>query len=426
MNRELIRRGGPALAAVAAVCLLSSQAAFAQYKTRVVVSTKDTGGGQYQPGDLNNNGQFSMNIVGAERDSGGGGETSYFFDGTNLIRFQPHETKLSDGSTLTSGNMWTPHGINDAGKVAYAADTDNSPKAIVVWNSADKTYKLISKNTTVVEGGTLTSAGVALEGRMVADINNKDQVVWSEGLTPADGSDATDAVFMYDPATDKITTIARKGTVVNGKTILGALFPNINEDSQVVFMANTTDNENYGVYQWEAGNITVIAAPGTVVDGVTIASAKLPRNATGGHVVFRGETTPSGSGAPQADDTGYFIYTGGKLSKIAAPGDALPVGGKMVSTEGNRRAIGVNAKGQVVFKAVMEGDASGVFLWEAGKITPIIASGQSVEAAGTVASVVQGLGDYNGYHLAINDHGDVITGGVIDGNQVVIMATAPR
>ena len=59
----------------------------------------------------------------------------------------------------------------------------------------------------------------------------------------------------------------------------------------------------------------MIAEAGTTVDGVKVESFKLPRNARGGgYIVFRGETTASGSGTPQADNTGFFLFSGGKLT----------------------------------------------------------------------------------------------------------------
>jgi len=416
------------MAAVAVLAVPRAEAAQTSYSLKVLFSSATTGGHQYQIGDLNNKDQFTLNIVGADFDNGGGGETTYFWDGTALSRFQPSDTKLSDGSALISGNMWTPQGLNDLGHVAYVADTDSSPHAIVVWDSTTKTYTMIANNTSVVEGGTLTSQGVSLEGRMVADINNKDQVVWSEGLDQGTGT-AADAVFFFDPTTKKITTVARHGTALpGGKTIDNALFPNIDDAGEIVFMANTADNPDFGVYQWAAGTITVVCAPGTTVDGVKIASAKLPRNARGGgYTVFRGETTASGAGAPVAADTGFFLATGGKLSKIVAPGDALP-GGTFVATEGNRRAVGVNKNGQVAFKATMENDQTGVFLWQAGTFTSIATTGQTVGAAGVLGSVVQGLGDpvQDGYHLAINDFGDVIFSGIVGGNHSAILASAAR
>jgi hypothetical protein len=412
---------------VAAVGLLAPKAVLAQtYKFKVVTTSKEYGGHQFQIGDLNNKDQFSFNIVGPDKDNGGGGEVTYFWDGSTITRIQPSDTKLSDGAALISSNMWTPQSVNDLGHVAYVADTDKSPHAIVVWDSAAKTYTMISNIDTVVEGGKLTSAGVSLEGRMLADINNKDQVVWSEGLDPGTG-DANDAVFFFDPATKKITTVARKGTALpGGKTILSALFPDIDDAGEIVFMANTADNENFGVYQWAGGNITVIAAPGTTVDGVKVESFKLPRisRTGGGFIVFRGELKASGSGTPQADDTGFFLSSGGKVTKIVAPGDALPAG-KFVATEGNRRAIGVNKNGLVAFKATLENDRSGIFLWQAGKFTPLVTSGQTVESS-KIDSVVQGLGGQDGYHMAINDFGDVVFSGVSGDVHEAILALAPR
>jgi hypothetical protein len=396
------------------------------YKFQVAISSAEYGGHQFQIGDLNNKGQFNLNVVGAEKDTGDGGEVHYFWDGKAVVRVQPSSTKLSDGSSLISSSMWTPMGINDLGHVAYVADTDNSPHAIVIWDSNTKSYTMVANNQSVVDGGTLTSAGVALEGRMVADINNVDQVVWSEGLTPASGGDANDAVFMYDPTTKKITTVARAGTTLpGGKTVVNALFPNINDAGEVVFMANTTDNENYGVYQSAGGNITVICAPGTKVGDLTIEQAKLPRNSDGGHVVFRGETTSNGTAVPAADDTGFFIYSAGKITKIVAPGDALP-GGKFVATEGNRRAMAVNKNGLVAFKATMEGDAAGIFLWQDGQFSPLITTGQKLEGSITVEGLVQGLGGQDGYHLGINDFGDVAFSAFGQDTHVGVLASAPR
>lgn len=429
MKRDLVKRNRLlTLATAVAFGLLASGAAYAQsYTFRTIITSKEYGGSLWQVGDLNNLGHFSFNIVGSEKDSGGGGETTYYYNGVEVYRVQPRDTpKLSDGSTLVSGSHWTPHGINNAGKMAFVADTDKSPHAIVVFNSTDRSYTLIANNQTVVEGGRLTSQGVSLEGRMLADINDRDQVVWSEGLILTGEEDAHDAVFLFDPAENKITTIARKGTALpGGKTVLNALFPNINENGEIVFMANTTDDANFGVYQWANGNITAIATPGTQVDGVTIAQAKLPRNSVG-HIVFRGETVSSGGAVPVREDTGFFIHTGGRLRKIVVPGDSLPGGKRFVETEGNRRAIGVNNNGLVVFKAIMENEETGLYLWRDGQLTPLLTSGQSIEVAGRVDSLVQGIADFTGYHLGINDHGDVCFSGLFDGESAFVIAMAPR
>jgi hypothetical protein len=122
-----------AVVAVAAVGLLAPKAALAQaYTFKIITTSTVYGGHQFQIGDLNNKDQFSWNIVGPEKDSGGGGEVTYFWDGSTITRIQPSDTKLSDGAALISGNMWTPQSVNDLGHVAYVADTDKSPHAIVV------------------------------------------------------------------------------------------------------------------------------------------------------------------------------------------------------------------------------------------------------------------------------------------------------
>jgi hypothetical protein len=429
MNRLTLGRG--IALAVMAAALVTPKLAFAQgYTFKVVASSATHGGSQFQIGDLNNKGQFNFNIVGATKDNPLGGEAHFVYDGTSVILVHPTESKLPDGSTPGNASMWTPMGINDNGRIAYVADTDMSPHAIMIFDFVAKQYTLVAKNDTVVDGGKLTSAGVALESRMVADINNKDQVVWSEGLEPTAGGDANDAVFMYDSATKKITTVARAGTPLpGGKQVLNALYPNINELGEVVFMANHADNENYGIYQWANGNITAICAPGTKVGDLTIAQAKLARNADG-YVVFRGETTSSGGAVPVGEDTGYFLYTAatGAITKVVAPGDALPGGKKLVSTEpgGGRRSVGVNKNGLVIFKAVMENEEQGIYFWKDGTITPLVTSGQTIETSFKLDGIVQGLGGQNGYHMALNDFGDVAFTAVSGDVHAAILATAPR
>jgi hypothetical protein len=76
----------------------------------------------------------------------------------------------------------------------------------------------------------------------------------------------------------------------------------------------------------------------------------------------------------------------------------------------------------------MENDQTGVFLWQAGTFTPIAITDQPIGSSGKLGSVVQGIGDpvQDGYHLSINDFGDVVFSGIVDGNHSAILATATR
>src|SRR5262249_22484764 len=153
-----------------------------------------------------------------------------------------------------TANQWTPHGLNNLGHEALVIDTDQSDSqhAVVMYDLATQAFTIIStQQTPPPGGGAFGAGGVIVEGRMVADINNNDQVVWSQAASSADGND-NDGVFLYDPATKQITAVARNGMKLpNGKTILNAVYPDINDKGQVVFMANTTDSDDVGIYQWE-------------------------------------------------------------------------------------------------------------------------------------------------------------------------------
>jgi hypothetical protein len=421
------------LAALGMVALKTVSAAVPGYTFQKIVCETDTdptgtvygdgdgGRGWFQINDLNNKGQFAFNAWGA------GSERLYFWDGTKVLVIIPTDKQVG-GAPITQGNMWTPSGINEAGKVSIVADTpDVSPHSVVVWDSSTLTYTLIAnKDSPLAGGGTRTGTGVVLQGRMVTDINNKDEVVWSEGVTPEGSDEANDAVFLYDPVTKEIKTVARKGTSLpDGKTVLNALYPTLNDKTQVVFMASTEDNEDYGVYQWESGNITAIATPGTKVGDITIASAKLPRISDASHVVFVGELVSSGGAVPVTADTGVFLSSGGTITKVVAPGDTMPGGDKWVGLENQRRTIGVNSSGTVVFKGHLEGDKGGLFMWKAGQTSSLILSGETIADAGTVESLNRDQGDMSGYMIAINDPGDVAFSAFVSGQECFFLAKAP-
>lgn len=428
-----------AMAAVTftALCALAPLAYGADvvgYTYSLPVSAKGPYAGyhQFQQGSLNNKGQFSFDMI----NSADATERIFAWDGKQVIMLSDSSIKLPNGAAFSAGNVWTPFGLNNNGLVAWIADTDGSiggVRYVVTYDLTSKTYSIIAKPGDPAPGGGTFGDGQSFgaSNRMLADVNDAGQVVWNQVVTggPADGNSG---VFMYDPATKKITSVALTGTTTSaGKALLNAWWPMINNQGQVVFSGNTgTDAAApYGVYVWDKGTVTPVAEPGTKVGSVTLASARWAHIANNGDVVFVGDTKSDQGGAAEVTaDTGVFLYTAAdkKLQTVIKPGDPLPGGGTFQGVEASRRVVEVNAKEQVVIAGVRDDNSGGIYLWQNGKLSALALDGDTLPGVGKVDGVIKGNGGVDGYHIALNDNGDVAfpvgTGGV----EGICLATAPK
>lgn len=425
--------GAHAFTVVAALGLLAPTVGYAadvaNYKFSAPVCAKDAyeGASLMQVGDLNNKGQFTVNFI-------HDGEKIYVWDGSALRKLSEADIKISDGSAFSTGNVWSPHAINDNGVVAWVADMDASAagvKYVLTYEIATGKYNIIAAPGMPADGGGefLDNSGGGPGGRMVADINNAGQVVWNVAVEGPDGEPAG-GVFMYDPATQKITAVARPGTPApGGGTITNAWWPNVSESGQVSFSAAVDGAEEFGVYVWDKGTISAVAAPGTQVGDLTIAAARWARMAGNGDIAFVGDVggTANAGNAEVTEDTAAFLYTAAdkKLTAILKPGDALPGGGEFVGVEPNRRAVVPNSRGQVLIVGIRADATGGVYIWDNGKLDALFTTGQDLAGVGTVTAVGYQVNGWDGYHSAINDNGDVLVPAQIDGLGCYVLATAP-
>jgi len=382
------------------------------------------GAGALQMGDVNNKGQFCM-------DFSLGGEREYVWDGTKLIMLTDENVTMSDGATFAVGNVWSPTGMNDNGKVVWTADmTDGSGSHyILVYDLATKKYTIAAKpGDPAPGGGTFGESGIVYAARMLADINNKDQVVWNVAVTGADGSDY-DGVFMNDLLQQKTTAIARNGMkTTDGKTITNAWWPDTNDLSQVVFGANVDGSDAYGVYLWDNGNISPIIPAGSTIDGVTIGSARWARIANNSDIVAVVDTSgDQGPGGEGTDDTGVVFYSAAdkSLHLIVKPGDALPGGSTWQGVEPSRRTVGVTSNGQAFMIGVRADGGDGIYMWQGGKLQVLILGNSTVPGLGKVDGVSKGVGGVSGYHFGVSDNGHVAFAAVAEGIEGYVLATPP-
>jgi hypothetical protein len=394
------------------------------YRKLVCFGDAAPGGGtfaaDFEAGELNSSGQFAFLA------EPGGAEKIFLWDGTTARQIGGPSLKTPDGGVPT-GNVYSPPSINDAGKVVLGQtvelDGERSEYILLYDAKTDMSTILAKKEMPAPGGGTFSYGGVAVPTRVFGDINNLDEVVFSNGVVPADGGDAHDAVFLS--ARGQSSVIAREGTTLpDGGRVLNAWWPRINEAGQVSFVANTAQNENYGVYLWDKGTITTIVKPDADVAGVKVAQAKWAVIGNGGDIVFVGEVGVADGGADIAtQNTGVFLFSKGKLITVAKPGDPLPGGGTLRAIEHRRGPVQVNKDGAVVFVAEISDTEGGAFAYRNGKLEVIARTGATLEGVGQVGPMVKDVAGFSGYNIGLNDNGQVVFPATIDGTQCLILAS---
>jgi hypothetical protein len=383
-----------------------------------------------QMGDVNNKGQFCMNFV----SSNAGGELEWAWDGSTLTLLADPNSKLADGAVPSGANTWSPSGINDNGKVAWVediADGGSGPHYVMVYDLTTKQFTIAARPGDPGADGIKYGDAAASPsgGRMLADINNLDQVFWCTGRTGADGTDHT-GVFMYDLRQKKGAVMAANGMkTADGKTITDAWWPDANDSSQVAVCASVdADSSTFGIYLADSTGITPIIPAGSTIDGVKIGSARWPRLANNGDVVAVVDLngTDNGGAGESGDDVGVAYYSAAekKAHLIVKPGDAVP-GGTFQGLEPSRRVVGLTDNGQVFFLGVRADGADGVYRWQAGKIDALLLGNTTVAGLGKVDGVTRGIGGVTGYHFGVSGKGYVCFAAVVDGVEGYVLATPP-
>lgn len=107
-----------------------------------------------------------------------------------------------------------------------------------------------------------------------------------------------------------------------------------------------------------------------------------------GDIAFNGDLTPS----PGVNlNIGVFVYSSGKITAIARPGDLMPGGGLLVNASLVGGNVHINNRGDVVFSGVVDTDVdgdgfndTGLFQWSHGQLSVIARTGTVIPGVGTV------------------------------------------
>jgi hypothetical protein len=430
-----------ATVAVATLGLLAPAAVRADipgYTFKVPISTSGPYGltNQFQAGDVNNKGQFCGDPAGDT------GEREFAWDGTKVIKITDADVpiKTPDGATITNG-IWSPQGINNNGIVAWIADVSEGtgPHYVMAYDLATSQYTIVARpGDKTPEGTTYPDAnGLPAGGRMVADINDLDQVFWTTGKTAADGTDYC-AIYMYDLKAKKGQLVAAAGMkTTDGKTISSAYWPDTNNSSQCTFTGSVDGGTSYGTYMVDLkGTITPIIPAGSTIDGAKIGSVRWARLNNNGDVVATADFNGADQGPAYqgGDDTGVVMYRASdkSLHVVVKPGDKIP-GGTYHAQEGNRRTQGITDKGEVFFLGTLEESApdgtrlDGVYRWDptTNKIDALVLGNTTVAGLGKVGGVTTGNGGNTGYHMGCSGDGHLVFSAVVDGAEGYVLATPP-
>lgn len=172
----------------------------------------------------------------------------------------------------------------------------------------------------------------------------------------------------------------------------------INDYTQVAFDAgiSTATSSVTGTYLYSGGEITKIAAPGDPSPIGPIAIVGGPSINSKGEVAF---TILSGSITSSANSSGVFVYSGETIRKLVSSGDPSPIGGTFFDVG----AIRIQENGDVLFWARVETTPywkSGLFLATQQGVKKIMAQDDVLPDVGASADAPTNLyprGDLNSF-----------------------------
>jgi len=408
-------------------------------------------GVEFEVGDLNSRGDASF----ASETSLSNGRPT----GEGLFVASPHETSQLERSGLPAPGG----GVFDAGVLGRVALIDsgdaaftsylapfNLPLGVNVgayrWNSSNSQLSAV-----VVPGFTSAPTGGVFEGTLGAAVAGDGSIAFAGIIDTTAGISGSlgMGVFQATP-TGAISTVVVPGTPAPG----GGAFdfagrPTIGGAGDIGFDGHvrgrpcrvlTPQSVNISCrdeayVKRHAGGIERIAGGGDAAPGGGIFdSAFNPIPNARGDVLFAVDLTP----APRVlRSIGLFLSSGGSLSVVIRPGDALPGGGNFVTTGwfgvGTSAQFSFNDRGEVAFSATLDTDDdgdgildTGVYVWSAGALQLIARTGTVVPDIGTIAHIQspQSIGSRLPFGGAVlNSRGDVLFEATLtDGLGVLLVA----
>jgi hypothetical protein len=360
--------------------------------------------GDFEVGGFSNSGSFPF-VTEVSNGSARVGEGAYLWTRQGITRLARSGLAAPGGGTFGE-RLWTPISINDAGNVTIAAEVksggETSTSVYLYDAKANQFTPVLTRGLPAPNGGEFAGA------ERFSAINNRNEIAFS-GIVEGDDHGG---IYLWSNGT--ITSVAPVGTAMpGGGKLTQGWRVDINDHAAITFEGAVDDDDVYGAYLAQGGNIIALATPDQDVPGgggkLETASAPHPDN--NDNVAMLGQV---------GDDWGAFLYAGGKLVTIAKPGDPLPGGGTLTTTANTRHDIDISDSGAVVFAGRFDG-GGGVYLFKDGKLSVVARTGQELAGLGKVEGIARAFPSSIG--VAINSSGQVLFPALAGDKESLIIAT---
>lgn len=327
-----------------------------------------------------------------------GGEAGFLIgvDGKAQLLARPNND--APGGGKFGGSVYSPLWVNDAGNVAMGVDVDPGDGAAVEILYYDKGT---NKWTVILKKGMPAPGGGTFNGATrYASINSANDIALVGNVAESAAGPAGDGIFLYSAG--KLTALVRPGAKVGGGTLEQAWRVALTENGTVAFEGKVQGDDGYGAYiVTRDGAITELATPKTVAPGGSDKFTTL----RGPHANSKGDVAMLGK---VGDNWSVYLYTAKdkKLTAIVKPGDGLPGGGKLMTTEGEnyRHTFDFLEDGTIVFAGQLD-DGAGIYLSKDGKVNLVARTGQEMKGVGTPDKLANK--DLSSLGVAINSKGQI-------------------
>ncbi len=270
------------------------------------------------------------------------------------------------------------------------------------WDAkAQKSTALALKGMPAVNALTFQQAGAPRPA-----INDAGEVVF-----PAEVGDASGKVLgvgtVFRGTDGKLQPVALPQQIgADGLAVDNGFFASINNSGRVALRARRYGQNRASGYVWEKGELTPIVLVGSSTpDGakiVEVAGAWV--NNKNRNVLVEAAVNHEDIGPH-----GLYLWSEGKLSAVAAPGQPMPGGGRFATMIYTGDSLGVsfpNDAGQHAFYCLINEDGqtkTAAYLMDAdGSLVPIIKTGATTEV-GQVTRVGDLIEQGFGYGIALNN-----------------------
>jgi hypothetical protein len=408
---------------------------------RVVMSGDRAGGVQTLPdghlgiGSLNDNGQLVFTIANA---AGGHALLQYDVRGW---RWWERFTQIAAAKWPEDLAVWGPVSMNAQGDSVFS--TTDSEAFVRLWNTnSGGTFRWDAKAQQVIPvalNGSPAAHGLTFvqAGGPHPVINNRGSIVMVGLVNNAAGYPRS-GVFYVAP-NGSVTPIAVPDqTLPDGRKIVAAEDPSLNDWGTVAFLARPEGETRYRAYAWQQGTITPIASPRSVrIQDTTGTPAVEGFDAiTGVRVTTSYRDVLVGARLPGSHKAGLYRYrvSNKELITVAAPGKPMPGGGVFQSLLDPQQGLSAvsypNQLGQHAFLAtIAEAGITRTAAYladENGKLSLILKSGMMspigpVENVGLAPRLLSGSGSSG---IGLNSKGQVaLTMKISDVPNMIVLLT---